>query len=148
MTRPGNHELAPEELSKLLGGELPSTLPLEGWQTITPHCQVDAIGPSDRHPDLVRLEVSFPPAKAPAPPCKTCSGNGVVPDFTRWNRNRHHHEPEPVGGEEVVTRRRFGEGPGRSAGALCRVRVGGSWDDPPSWGDTSGGRRSARWSWP
>ncbi|CAM5236998.1 DksA C4-type domain-containing protein OS=Streptomyces griseomycini OX=66895 GN=FHS37_006650 PE=4 SV=1 [Streptomyces griseomycini] len=38
---------------------------------MTLHCQVDAIGPSDRHPDLVKLEVSFPPVQAPpvqAPP--------------------------------------------------------------------------------
>jgi hypothetical protein len=61
VSRPGNHEVAPEELSKLLGGELPSTLPLEGWHTVTLHCQVDTIGPSERHPDLVKLEVSFPP---------------------------------------------------------------------------------------
>lgn len=94
MTLLGNKELAPEELAKLLGGELPSTLPLEGWRTVTLHCQVDAIGPSDRHPDLVKLEVSFPPAQAPTPPCKTCRGNRVVPDFTRWNR--HHGEPEPA----------------------------------------------------
>ncbi|MFD9190371.1 hypothetical protein ACFWCA_19335 [Streptomyces phaeochromogenes] len=60
MTRPGNHELAPEELAGLLGGELPPTLPLEGWRTMTLHCQVDAIGPSDQHPDLVKVEVSFP----------------------------------------------------------------------------------------
>ncbi|MFJ4880162.1 hypothetical protein ACIP93_33810 [Streptomyces sp. NPDC088745] len=59
----GNHELGSEELSKLLGGELPSILPLEGWKTMTLHCQVDAISTSDRHPDLVKLEVSFPPAK-------------------------------------------------------------------------------------
>ncbi|MFF8696207.1 hypothetical protein ACF08W_28750 [Streptomyces sp. NPDC015144] len=66
MTGPGNHELA-EELSELLGGELPSTLPLEGWRTATLHCQVDAIGPSERHVDLVELEVSFPPPKRPRP---------------------------------------------------------------------------------
>lgn len=64
MTRaPGNRELAPEELSMLLGGKLP----LEGWRTMTLHCQVDAIAPSDRHPDLVRLEVSFPPGAGPVP---------------------------------------------------------------------------------
>lgn len=61
----GNQELAPEELSALLGGELPSALPLEGWQQVTLHCQVDAIGPSEKHPDLVKLEVSFPPGQAP-----------------------------------------------------------------------------------
>jgi hypothetical protein len=61
---PGNHEIAPAELVELLGGELPSTLPLEGWQTMTLHCQVDAIGPSDRHPNLVKLDLSFPPDSA------------------------------------------------------------------------------------
>ncbi|MER6109348.1 hypothetical protein [Streptomyces hirsutus] len=67
MTKPpaGNHEIAPEELVKLLGGEVSSVLPLEGWQTMTLHCQVDAIGPSEKHPDLVKLEVSFPPVAPP-----------------------------------------------------------------------------------
>jgi hypothetical protein len=72
--RPGNHEIAPAELPGLLGGELPSKLPLEGWCTVTLHCQVDAIGPSDRHEDLVRLEVSFPPPKPPAPPRRGAPG--------------------------------------------------------------------------
>ncbi|MFD9394192.1 hypothetical protein ACFWBB_26670 [Streptomyces sp. NPDC060000] len=89
--RPGNQELAPAELSKLLGGELPSTLPLEGWRTVTLHCQVDAIGPSDRHQDLVKLEVSFPP---PTPPCRRCRGRGVIPDFSQWDS--YHGEPKPV----------------------------------------------------
>lgn len=84
MTRPGNREIHPQELAQLLGGELPDTLPLEGWRTLTLHCQVDAIGPSDRHPDLVQLEVSFPPAK-PAAPCSTCRGRGTIPDLARWD---------------------------------------------------------------
>lgn len=67
MTRPGNREFAPDQLTELIGGELLPPLPLEGWRTVTLHCQVDAIGPSDRHPDLVRLEVSFPPGAALAP---------------------------------------------------------------------------------
>lgn len=92
MTSPGNHEIAPAELANLLRGDLPSTLPLEGWRTTTLHCQVDALGPSDRHPDLVKLEVSFPPVKPSK--CARCHGNKVVPDFTRWNR--HHGEPEPI----------------------------------------------------
>ncbi|MGW2550099.1 hypothetical protein [Streptomyces sp. NPDC001635] len=94
MTRPGNQELAPEELTALIGGELPSALPLEGWRTVTVHCQVDAIGPSDRHEDLVRLELSFPPAKAPEPPCKRCRGSKVVADFRQWDA--YHGEPKPV----------------------------------------------------
>lgn len=68
MTRPGSQEFAPAELTELIGGELPPTLPLEGWRTVTLHCQVDAIGSSVWHPDLVRLEVSFPPGAASAPP--------------------------------------------------------------------------------
>ncbi|MGP4046859.1 hypothetical protein [Streptomyces sp. 2A115] len=100
MTRPGNQELAPEELSKLLGGELPSTLPLEGWHTLTLHCQVDAIGPSDRHQDLVKLEVSFPPA-APDSPCKRCRGRKIVPDFNQWNP--YYGEPKPVPCPECTT---------------------------------------------
>lgn len=76
----GNQELAPEELSKLLGGELPPTLPLEGWRTVTVHCQVDAIGPSDRHADLVKVELSFPPEVLPEP-CPLCRGRTVVPGY-------------------------------------------------------------------
>lgn len=68
MNRPGNQELALEELSMLLGGELPPALPLDGWRTVTLHCQLDAIGTSDRHPDLVKLEVSFPPDAPERPP--------------------------------------------------------------------------------
>ncbi|MER6616313.1 hypothetical protein [Streptomyces xantholiticus] len=94
MTRPGHQELAREDLAELLGGELPSTLPLEGWRKVTLHCQVDAIGPSERHPDLVKLELSFPPAKAPEPPCKRCRGSKVVPDFKQWDK--YHGEPKPV----------------------------------------------------
>ncbi|MEU9355044.1 hypothetical protein AB0D65_29620 [Streptomyces griseoloalbus] len=88
MTRPGNQELAREELSALLGGELPSTLPLEGWRAVTVHCQVDAIGPSERHPDLVKLELSFPPGAAAGAerPCPACEGKGVVPDPTSLSR--------------------------------------------------------------
>ena len=60
MNRPGNEEFPPSVMAaKLRGGELP----LEGWRTVTLHCQVDAIGPSDQHPDLVKLEVSFPLAR-------------------------------------------------------------------------------------
>ncbi|MGX1268041.1 hypothetical protein [Streptomyces phaeoluteigriseus] len=78
MTHPGKQELAPAELAELLGGELPSRLPIDGWRTVTVHCQVDAIGPSDRHPDLVKLELSFPPAAAPES-CPRCRGRKVVP---------------------------------------------------------------------
>ncbi|MEU2969054.1 hypothetical protein ABZ687_29255 [Streptomyces ardesiacus] len=77
MTRPGNHEITAKELSGLLGGELPPTLPLEGWQTVMVHCQVDAIGPSERHPDLVKVELSFPPEKA-SKPCTRCHGKKVA----------------------------------------------------------------------
>ncbi|MFI8206766.1 hypothetical protein [Streptomyces sp. NPDC085937] len=101
MTRPGNHELAPEELSKLLGGELPSELPLEGWSTTTLHCQVDAIGPSEQHPDLVKVELSFPPPKPPAPPCRRCRGRGVISDYSRWDALASLPCPECAG--EVTT---------------------------------------------
>ncbi|MFD3314729.1 hypothetical protein [Streptomyces sp. NPDC058656] len=94
MTRPGNEELAPPAvLAKLRGGELP-VLPLGGWDTLTLHCQVDAIGPSDRHPDLVKIEVSFPPSKVPAPPRTRCRGSKIVPDVRQWNS--HYGEPKPV----------------------------------------------------
>jgi hypothetical protein len=86
MTAPGNREITAEELPELLKGELPSTLPLEGWRTVTLHCQVDGLGPSERHPDLVKLEVSFPPEKPPAPPCRRCRGRGVIPDLTQWEQ--------------------------------------------------------------
>lgn len=94
VTRPGNQELAPEELSKLLGGELPSTLPLEGWRTVTLHCQIDVIGPSDRHPDLVKLEVSFPPAADSGRPCEACRRSGAVPSTARWDDRRAVPRPE------------------------------------------------------
>ncbi|MFG2795784.1 hypothetical protein [Streptomyces pseudovenezuelae] len=58
MSRPGNHEITAADLAR---GELSYALPLEGWSGMTLHCQVDAIGPSELHPDLVKLEVSFPP---------------------------------------------------------------------------------------
>lgn len=38
-------------------------LPLEGWLTVDLHCQLDGIGPSDRHPDLSRVRLSMPPAE-------------------------------------------------------------------------------------
>jgi hypothetical protein len=100
LNKPGNQELAPEELAMLLGGEVPSTLPLEGWSTVTVHCQVDGIGPSDRHPDLVKLELSFPPAKTPSS-CRRCRGRKVVPDFKQWDA--HHGEPKPVPCPECTT---------------------------------------------
>jgi hypothetical protein len=62
VNRPGNREITAWQLPELMGGELPASLPIEGWRTMTLHCQVDAIGPSDQHLDLVKLEVSFPPA--------------------------------------------------------------------------------------
>ncbi|MFF0698343.1 hypothetical protein ACFYU4_37635 [Streptomyces tendae] len=62
MNQPGNREFTTGELPDLTRSELPSGLPLEGWSTVTVHCQVDAIGPSDQHPDLVKLELSFPPS--------------------------------------------------------------------------------------
>lgn len=61
---------------------------------MTTHCQVDGIGPSDRHPDLVKLELSFPPTQEPTPSCQACRGSRIVPDSNRWDR--HHGEPEPV----------------------------------------------------
>ncbi|OVZ99577.1 hypothetical protein B9W64_37935 [Streptomyces sp. CS159] len=78
MNQPGNREITTGELPDLTRAELPSALPLEGWNTVTLHCQVDAIGPSELHPDLVKLELSFPPEKAPEP-CPRCHGRKVVP---------------------------------------------------------------------
>ena len=60
MTRPGNHELAPEELSTLLGGELP----LENWEAVTLLCQLDAIGPSD---DTAAGKLTFSPSSRMEP---------------------------------------------------------------------------------
>ncbi|MBZ6253588.1 hypothetical protein KVH27_35140 [Streptomyces olivaceus] len=82
MNQPGNREITTAELSDLIRAELSCTLPLDGGNTVTLHCQVDAIGPSERHPDLVKVELSFPPEKCPepvdaatphgAPRCPTC----------------------------------------------------------------------------
>ncbi|MFI5990232.1 hypothetical protein ACIBAC_00060 [Streptomyces sp. NPDC051362] len=92
--RPGHQEITTAELAARLSGELPDCLPLEGWLTGTLHCQLDKIGTSDRHPDLVKLEVSFPPPKPPAPPCGECRGRGVIPDFSQWDS--YHGEPKPI----------------------------------------------------
>jgi hypothetical protein len=59
VNQPGNREITTADLAL---GELSYALPLEGWSGMTLHCQVDSIGPSDLHPDLVRLDVSFPPS--------------------------------------------------------------------------------------
>ncbi|WP_108934658.1 hypothetical protein [Streptomyces ardesiacus] len=67
MNQPGNREITTRELPNLTRAELPNTLSLDGWTTVTLHCQVDAIGPSDRHPDLVKLELSFPPENGGEP---------------------------------------------------------------------------------
>lgn len=87
-------EITAEELRTLLDGQLPAVLPLEGWRSMTLDCQVDSIGPSGRHPDLVELTVSFPPpAPQPsAPRCRRCGGRRVVPDFTNPNA---YGEPSP-----------------------------------------------------
>ncbi|MEU6462234.1 hypothetical protein [Streptomyces sp. NPDC046976] len=88
MTRSGNRDLTPEELSALLRGELAPTLPIESWRMMTLHCQIDAISPSDRHPDLVKLQVSLPPVEPPAPPAQLCRRcRGIVPGHTGRNQS-------------------------------------------------------------
>jgi hypothetical protein len=84
VNQPGNREITTADLR---GGELPAELPLEGWQSLTLHCQVDAIGPSDRHPDLVKLELSIPPEKPPEPVCSACGDRRVVPAPYAWRSN-------------------------------------------------------------
>lgn len=69
MNQPGNREITVADMKP---GELPHALPLEGWGSMTLHCQVDAIGPSDLYPDLVKLEVSFPPSGGAGASCPTC----------------------------------------------------------------------------
>lgn len=155
MTRPGNHEIAPAELVKLLGGEVPSTLPLEGWGTVTLHCQVDAIGPSAKHPDLVQLDVSFPPPKPPAPPCRHCRGRGVIPDFNQWDS--YHGEPMPVPCPEcagevttcsaamlhaVAGRVLCGQPAGHYDPALMPVR-----DQPGGWHQSAPDRDGTQFTW-
>jgi hypothetical protein len=100
VTRPGGDDLTATPLSTLLDGEL-APLPLEGWRQMTLHGQVDRIGPSSQHPDLVQVEVSVPPAGPPAAPCRRCRGRKVVPDFTHWDRL--HGEPTPVPCPECTT---------------------------------------------
>ncbi|MFJ5811717.1 hypothetical protein [Streptomyces sp. NPDC093093] len=57
-------------------------LPLEGWTETVVHCQPDEVGPSDEHPDLVRLKVSLPPSeRAPRSPEVK-----VIQGFTDWPR--------------------------------------------------------------
>ncbi|MGW8387146.1 hypothetical protein ACWGMW_16275 [Streptomyces albidoflavus] len=70
----GNETLEPMEVTaRLRGGELPATLPLEGWTKVTLHGQVDAVGPSDLHPDLSKVEVSLPPGvELPASAASPC----------------------------------------------------------------------------
>ncbi|MFF4902223.1 hypothetical protein [Streptomyces sp. NPDC001068] len=150
MTAPGNREITAEELPELLKGELPSTLPLEGWRTVTLHCQVDALGPSDRHPDLVKLEVSFPPPKPPAPPCRRCRGRGVVPDLTRWEQRP---VPCPECSGEVTTcsatmlhamagRVSCGRPVGHYDPSLMPVR-----DQPGGWHQSEPDRDGTRFTW-
>lgn len=40
-------------------------LPLDGWTETTLDCQVDAMGPSPVHPDLVRVRIALPPGAGP-----------------------------------------------------------------------------------
>lgn len=151
MTRPGNKELTPEELTGLLGGELPSALPLEGWRTMTLHCQLDAIGPSDRHPDLVKLEVSFPPPL----PCRRCRGRGAIPDFNQWDT--YHGGPRPLPCPEctgevttcsatmlhaVAGRVSCGRSAGHYDPALMPVR-----DQPGGWHQSEPERDGTRFAW-
>ncbi|MFF3879074.1 hypothetical protein [Streptomyces sp. NPDC001978] len=42
--------------------------------------------PEQRHPDLVKLEVSLPPAKPAAPPCGRCHGRRVLA-LTQWDKH-------------------------------------------------------------
>ncbi|CAL9326630.1 hypothetical protein SUDANB91_07186 (plasmid) [Streptomyces sp. SudanB91_2054] len=85
VNQPGSREITTGELPDLTRAELPDTLPLDGWNTVTLHCQVDAIGPSELHPDLVKLELSFPPETAPEA-CRICRGRKVVPPYQHLGR--------------------------------------------------------------
>ncbi|MEU1592815.1 hypothetical protein ABZ468_08115 [Streptomyces sp. NPDC005708] len=164
MTRPGNREIAPQELSALLGGELPNTLPLEGWTTLTLHCQVDAIGPSDQHPDLVKLEVSLPPATRPAPPCRRCGGRRVLPDV-KWGEPTQKPCPEcsidrgPLPSDGTCTATMLHALAGalrcnRPAGHYDEARKPGTYSDddpeppdPGGWHESKPGRNGSRWTW-
>ncbi|MER5301351.1 hypothetical protein ABT039_18015 [Streptomyces lasiicapitis] len=55
-------EIGPQSERTRFMGEL---LPLEGWLSIELHCHLDAVGPSDRHPDLAQVLVSVPPLETP-----------------------------------------------------------------------------------
>ncbi|MGW2496235.1 hypothetical protein ACWCV2_17255 [Streptomyces pseudogriseolus] len=86
--------------------ELPGRLPLEGWSSMTLHCQVDAIGPSDRHPDLVKLELSIPPAARVLPGinCGNCGPTSTEqhprrPGVLRCANCKEHLGPVPNFGE-------------------------------------------------
>lgn len=146
MNEPGKHEIAPAELALLLKGELPSRLPSEGWRTLTLHGQLDAVGPSDRHPDLSKLEVSFPPAA----PCRSCHGRGTVPDLTQWDSRRI---PCPTCTGEVTTcsATMLHAVAGR---VLCGRHVGHydpslrpGRDDPGGWHQSDADRDGTRFAW-
>lgn len=57
MTGPYRGEISSAALRAFTGGELPP----EGWITVELHGQVDAIGPSELHPDLSEVRVAVPP---------------------------------------------------------------------------------------
>lgn len=90
--KPGNREVFPEELRALVTGELPAVLPLEGWEMVTVHGQLDGVGPSGRHPDLSEITLAIPPA-VPARLCGRCRGRGYVPDYRRWERDAYDGDP-------------------------------------------------------
>ncbi|OEJ21074.1 hypothetical protein [Streptomyces subrutilus] len=74
---PRNGEITTEVLRSFVSGELP----LDGWTELVLHCQVDEIGSSEVHPDLVRLKVSLPPTSARRDPEVK-----VMQGFTDWPR--------------------------------------------------------------
>ncbi|MFF4057699.1 hypothetical protein ACFYZ0_18320 [Streptomyces sp. NPDC001708] len=98
VSQPGNHEITAADLAK---GELSYALPLEGWSGMTLHCQVDAIGPSELHPDLVKLEVSFPPVARAGTNCPTCGPTSPEqhprrPGVLRCSNCKEHLGPSPL----------------------------------------------------
>ncbi|MBK3639495.1 hypothetical protein [Streptomyces sp. MBT33] len=91
MNQPGNREITTADLEL---GELPYALPLEGWSGMTLHCQVDAIGPSDRHPDLVQLDVSFPPVARSRPTSPRAQPGINCPTCGPTTTEQHPRRPE------------------------------------------------------
>ncbi|MFG2986209.1 hypothetical protein ACGFYQ_33995 [Streptomyces sp. NPDC048258] len=92
MSHPQSGAMTTESLRGNLSGELP----LEGWKTLVMHCQLDEIGPSDEHPDLVRIKVAIPPSE---PSVRMVEASAV------WHRDLLVDLPgfEPIAEEEPAT---------------------------------------------